>query len=289
MEDQDAHRYLWHDMKSDMAPRIFTMTRWTFGTNSSPFPAIATAHHHAKESKETYPEPSGAVENDMYVDDILTGAENKSNALALQKSVNTRMKAGGFQLTKWASNSQFVCANSQKDERASTSTIDFNKCELLKALGICWDTGEDTLVFDIASKVIASVDPETKRSLLSIASKVFDLMGLLAPFAISIKIIFQELWSRGLQWDGLVPDGIIVKWKSWKEDLLYIHKINFPRYFAIELVKDAGIELHAFAEASPKAYGAPVYNKFQDLTGQVKTALLMAKSLSAPVKNISLP
>ena len=159
----------------------------------------------------------------------------------------------------------------------------------MKALGICWDTREDTLVFDIASKVIASVDPETKRSLLSIASKLFDPMGLLAPFAISIKIIFQELWSHGLQWDGPVPDGIIEKWKSWKEDLLYIHKINFPRYFAIELVKDAGIELPAFAEASPKAYGASVYNKFQDLTGQVKTALLMAKSLSAPVKKISLP
>ena len=102
-------------MKCDMAPRIFKMTRWTFGTKSSPFPAIATAHHHAKESKETYPKASGAVENDMYVDDALTGAENKSNALALQKSLNTTMKAGGFQLTKWASNSQFVCANIQKD------------------------------------------------------------------------------------------------------------------------------------------------------------------------------
>ena len=47
------------------------------------------------------------------------------------------MKAGGFKLTKWASNSEFVCANIQEDARAPTSTIDFNQSESLKALGIC--------------------------------------------------------------------------------------------------------------------------------------------------------
>ena len=71
--------------------KIFKITRLTFGINSSPFLAIATAQHHAKESKETYPEASEAVENDMYVDDALTGAENESNAFALQKSLDTMM------------------------------------------------------------------------------------------------------------------------------------------------------------------------------------------------------
>ena len=53
----------------------------TFGINSSPFLAIGTAQSHVKESKENFPEASEAVENDMYVNDVLTGAENESNAL----------------------------------------------------------------------------------------------------------------------------------------------------------------------------------------------------------------
>ena len=288
-EDQDVHRYLWRDMKSNIAPRIFKMTRLTFGINSSPFLAIGTAQHHAKESTETFPEASEAVVNDMYVDDVLTGAENESNALTLQKSLDTMMKAGGFKLTKWASNSEFVCANIPEDEKAPTSTIDFNQCESLKALGICWDTKEDTLFFDVANKIIDSVDPETKRSLLSIASKLFDPMGLLSPFVIRAKVIFQDLWSRGLQWDENLPIDILEKWRSWKEELLHVHKIKIPRHLAIGSANDASIELHAFGDASPIAYGASVYIRFQGVTGEVKTALLMAKSRVAPVKKTSLP
>ena len=95
-----------------------------------------------KESREL-PEASEAVENDRYVNDVLIGAENESNAITLQKSLDAMMKAGGFKLTKCASNSEFVCTNIQEDERAPTSTIDFNQSESLKALGICWDTKED--------------------------------------------------------------------------------------------------------------------------------------------------
>ena len=205
----------------------------------APFLAISTPQSHVKESKENFPGVSEAVENDMYVDDVLTGAENESNALALQKSFYAMMKAGVFKLTKWASNSKFVCANIQEDEMAPTSVIYFNQSVSLKALGIYWDTKEDNFFFDITNKALTSDDPETKRSLLSIASKLFDLMGLLSSFVIHAKIMFQELWNRGLQWDDKLPVAIVEKWKSWKEELLHVHKIKIARYFAIGLAKYA--------------------------------------------------
>ena len=142
-EYQDVHCYLWRDMKGDVTLTIFKMTRLTFGINSSLFLAISTAQSHVKESKENFPEASEAVENNMYVDDVLTSGENESNAITLQKSLDAMMKAGGFKLTKWASSSEFICANIQEDERAPTSMIDFNESESLKALGICRDTKED--------------------------------------------------------------------------------------------------------------------------------------------------
>ena len=64
-EDQDVHRYLWHDMKTDESPTKYKMTRLTFGLtfglNSSPFLAIGTVQHHANKSKEKFPEASETV------------------------------------------------------------------------------------------------------------------------------------------------------------------------------------------------------------------------------------
>ena len=68
--------------------------------------------------------------------------------------------------------------------------------------------------------------------------------------------MFQELWSCGLQWDDQLPDDVVETWRSWKEELLHVHKIKIPRYFAIGLAKDAGIELHAFCDASSKAFSS---------------------------------
>ena len=71
-----------------------------------------------------------------------------------------------------------------------------------------WETQKDQFYFDIAEKIIKGKDHETKRSLLSIASKIFDPMGLISPYILRVKILFQELWSRGLQWDDKLPQDI---------------------------------------------------------------------------------
>ena len=51
----------------------------------------------------------------------------------------------------------------------------------------------------------------------------------------------------------------------------------------------SGIELHTFGDASPKAYGSAVYACVEDVSGQVRTQLLMSKSRVAPIKRIFLP
>ena len=51
-KDQDVLRYVWRDLKSDDPPRIYRLQRLSFGVNCSPFLAIATVQHHAKECKE---------------------------------------------------------------------------------------------------------------------------------------------------------------------------------------------------------------------------------------------
>ncbi|XP_044166852.1 uncharacterized protein LOC122950905 [Acropora millepora] len=56
-------------------------------------------------------------------------------------------------------------------------------------------------IFLAPTESVSSHDPMTKRSLLSLASRMFDPMGLISPFTVRAKILFQELWRRGLEWD----------------------------------------------------------------------------------------
>ena len=41
-EDRDSHHLLWRDLDPDATPKIYQMTRVTFGVISSPFLAICT-------------------------------------------------------------------------------------------------------------------------------------------------------------------------------------------------------------------------------------------------------
>ena len=106
----------------------------------------------------------------------------------------------------------------------------------LKALGICWNT---IIVFffflSVPKSVLKVDDPETKRSLLSIASRIFDPMGLLTPFTIRAKIFFQDLWQRGLEWEDWMNEDVAVQWRSWKSELPHLSCISIPCYLMADV------------------------------------------------------
>ena len=72
-----------------------------------------------------------------------------------------------------------------------------------------WNSKDDAFFFDLSNMTLNSDDLETKRGRLSLTSKVFDPLGLLTLFIVRAKSMFQELWSRGLQWDDKLPDDIL--------------------------------------------------------------------------------
>ena len=43
----------------------------------------------------------------------------------------------------------------------------------------------------------------TKRDLLKIIAKFFDPLGMLNPLTIGMKVLFQEVCQRKLEWDAL--------------------------------------------------------------------------------------
>ena len=284
-QDQNVHRFLWHDFNTKIEPKTYCMTRLTFGDVSSPFEVIATVQHHARVKKESFPEASETIKENMYVDDCLTGAEYNESAFQLYQEASGMMKSGGFELVKWASNSKEVLLRIPKDQRPTKNAIDIeSEGDPLKALGISWHTETDEFLFNQGEKLTNIQDQGTKRSFISISSKLFDPMGWLGPFSVTAKILYQELWTRGLNWDQKLPADLMSSWNKWKEDLKELSNLRIPKCFVSDLTTVNSAELHGFGDASPKAYGAVVYIALKDESGIVNVQLVMSKNRVAPTK-----
>ncbi len=66
-----------------------------------------------------------------------------------------------------------------------------------------WDIANDTLHYP--NNVTTSQSTSTtKREVLRASSKVYDPIGFLNPVIVNAKILMQEIWKAGLQWDELL-------------------------------------------------------------------------------------
>ena len=246
-EDRDVHRFLWQDGDS---LRIMRFTRVPFGNRCSPFLLNATVKYHLKQAAES--RVVTELQENLYVDDWLTGAEEESEASSMIVEADEIMKQAAMNLTKWGSNS--------KDVLDSTLYNLTNKTENLsdvKVLGLGWLPDKDCFVFqgmDIDEDLIV-----TKRIVLSFIARLFDPLGFLNPFIIRLKCLFQKLWKMELDWDHEVPLEVGRRARKWIEDLKLLKAWRVPRTYAeIQWTQKSRVVLHAFGDASPEAYGACV-------------------------------
>ena len=104
-QDRDSHRYLWRDLDVEAAPKVYRMTRVTFGVIASPFLAICTTQEHVQRNNELYPEACDEILKNTYVHDFAFCRDEVNEARHLQKSAKDLMYQASFNLTKWSSNS----------------------------------------------------------------------------------------------------------------------------------------------------------------------------------------
>lgn len=151
----------------------------------------------------------------------------------------------------------------------------------------------DTLSFAVPSGAEISLDHSgktTKRIVLSSVMSLFDPLGLLAPFTTQGKMLIQDLWRCGCDWDQAIDDDSYKKWRSWVSVLPKIADLEIPRsYFGMVQSKDFGhIQLHIFTDAGENAFGCAGYLRIV-VDGVVKCSLAMARSKVAPLKQLTIP
>jgi len=91
----------------------------------------------------------------------------------------------------------------------------------------------------------------TKRNILLIIARLYDILGLLGPVVIRFKLFVQEQWMSHLDCDEILPEQLIDRWQYIYPELHNLNKIAIPRYVRFSPKHDW--EIHGFADASQRA------------------------------------
>ncbi|XP_066959101.1 uncharacterized protein [Macrobrachium rosenbergii] len=131
----------------------------------------------------------------------------------------------------------------------------------------------------------------TKRSILSLTARCFDLLGLISPFVMFAKVLFQDVWRIGLNWDDVLPEELHCKFQRWLRgfEKLGSWKVQQCCFEDLSWKDLTGLELHSFGDASEKGYGACVYLRVTLQDGSFKASLVMSRGKVALIKKVSLP
>ncbi|XP_018402055.1 PREDICTED: uncharacterized protein LOC108779187 [Cyphomyrmex costatus] len=281
--DRNYQRILW--VSDDQTVRDYQLATVTYGTASAPFLALRVLKQLLVDEGDRFPLASAVLKDNIYVDDVLFGAEDIPLLRQARDQVCSLLQSGGFKLRKWASNRAELLTDIPSDDHGLACNKIMQPDERLSVLGLSWTPALD--VFQVHVHVSPEVS-KTKRAILSTIARLFDPMGWVAPVIVAAKILMQQLWRCGCGWDDKIPPDVQSRWTSIYQSLSSIDGLTLPRWTS-RGSDTAGCELHGFADASSVAYAAAVFMRVTSLSGEVVVTLLAAKSKVAPVRPTSVP
>ncbi|XP_039310755.1 uncharacterized protein LOC105197317 [Solenopsis invicta] len=280
-EDRDPQRIYWR-----IGSRVqeFHLNTVTYGLASAPYLAVRTLRQLAEDEGERFPRAAEALPRDTYVDDVLSGASSQLETCELREQLTQLYLAGGFRLRKWVANHEDLLRDIPAEHRSSLPSTVALTSEEHDVLGIRWLPAEDSFAPTVKSMTEELV---TKRTVLRQTARLFDPLGWLAPVVINAKLLIQAAWLRRLDWDAPLAAEDVECWRRLRTELPVLEEIRIPRWSRADSL-GALIEMHGFADASERAYGAVLYLR-TIADGRAWLTLLIAKTRVAPLRQVSLP
>ena len=139
------------------------------------------------------------------------------------------------------------------------------------------------------AKAVEPCKTPTKRNVLSEIARLFDPLQLPAPFTVRAKILMQDLWAGGCDWDEIINEELSIRWGKWLSEIPDLPTLGFPR--CLRLPDPTDVQLHVFSDASKHAYAsaANLVSQYVDCPPSPTSRLAASKNRLAPHKVISIP
>ncbi|XP_018371762.1 PREDICTED: uncharacterized protein LOC108766766 [Trachymyrmex cornetzi] len=192
--DRALQRILWRDDPRDTILK-FELTTVTYGTASAPYLAQRCLKQLALDNSQTYPGAAATIQNDFYMDDLITGSDSVSHLQQLKQEVVKILATVELELRKWNSNVLELLSNSENERPLASK-------EEVKTLGIHWNAQEDMFKFKVT---IPREACKSKRGILSVIAQIYDPLGLIGPVMVKAKLFIRSLWKLSVNWDDKLP------------------------------------------------------------------------------------
>jgi len=272
--DRKFTKFLWYDEINQDTNKIgniiaYQFCRVPFGFRSSPFLLNQTIKHHLKKCKAQFSETIEAIEENIYVDDIIFSIDSEEIVTQTFNDMNKIFELMSMQLHKWNTNSHHLQNIVENCENS--------------ILGLQWNSLEDKVFL----KYQLNKPITTKREMASALCSFFDPLGLFIPFTNKMKMILHDCWLKSLDWDEKFPETIQNKVDSLDLEAEMVNNVKLNRWIGFQRVSSQLI-IQGFGDASNCLYSTCVYATV--VNGEnTKSFLLCAKSRIAPKSGYTIP
>ncbi|CAG7684038.1 unnamed protein product, partial [Allacma fusca] len=114
-----------------------------FGLKPAPWLATRTTYELAQREKTSYPNASKIIQEDIYVDDLISGGSTPEKVVELRQQVQDMMQSGGFTMRKWVSTNETVMSSIPEGLKGSFNFLEISEDKTVKTLGIQWSPISD--------------------------------------------------------------------------------------------------------------------------------------------------
>lgn len=314
--EMHLHRFLWRDSQDEEIEE-YAITRVNIGDKPAGCIAQLAMRETAKLPKFSHLEEAQRVlEEDSYVDDILTSHNDANRLDEITMEVEEILKAGGFFLKPWVQSRQSGRRQGEISTLTASTVSEMGKSFALpnqmkdgdnKALGIGYISEEDKLYMmtsvnfsrrrgkmrtgqDLSMKEVRANTPEplTRRELLSQVAGLYDPIGLVSPIkqkgAILVRKAFQESGGGIMAqstWDKALTKDLREDAIKLFEEYAQLGQVKFHRSLTPPDWKGDPWAI-TFSDGSDKSYGAVLYLRWETHQG-VEVRLVESKAKLTPL------
>ena len=217
------------------------------------------------------------LKEDTYVDDIATSWASAADLDRVKREVTQILAQGSMEVKGYTVSGQ------PPDEAVSADGTHVLVC------GYWWQPVRDLLSLNINLPVSDPATSEglalglfgtpfTRRTVTSIAARVFDPLGLATPIISQIKVAVHGICMAGHQWDDPLPKELLPEWEGHVRTIKGLGAVMFDRAVIPQDAVTTELELIVSSDASESVAVTAVHARILLRDGSYRAQLIAAKS-----------
>ena len=116
-------------------------------------------------------------------------------------------------------------------------------------LGLIWERQKDNITF-LFKNLVALIYPyPTKRQLSSFIASVYNPLGIINPFVIHLKVLFQMVCREKLGQNDILSEDCLKEWHLISNDIKQVQNIEISHWYG-DFKGAVKVEVHGLLEAS---------------------------------------